>query len=155
MPNFEILGPDPRPIAQDLKKLNIDDPRRSFSTWQAVLRYWNVPLSNDTSYKFLIAYQQGYTYDGATARKLLEWEDKRWRNPEVGKGQTVELEDLEKAIKPAFGFWLFPVDAFGSFRPDGDPVPNGETNGREYKDASGFYPELALSTLRYCNVMDE
>jgi 2EXR family len=147
-PNFELFGPDPRPISQDLKRLNVDDPRRSFSAWRAALKHWDIPVSNNTSYKFLVAYEMGNAYDKATARKALEREDGRWRNPEVGKGKTVELEDLAKAVKPAFGFWLFPVDAFGPFGRDGEPVSNGETNGREYKDLSAFYPELALSTLR-------
>lgn len=147
-PNFELLGLDPRPISQDLKRLNIEDPRRLFSTWQAVLRHLVVPLSDDTCYKFLVAHGLGNAYDRATARKALEQEDERWRNPRIGKGKTVELEDLKKVVKPAFGFWLFPVDAFGPYEQDGELVPNGETGWREYKDLSRFYPELALSTLR-------
>ena len=146
-PNFERLGRDPRPISQDLRKLNIDDPRAAFSSWQSLLRVWGVPLPNCTSYKFLVAHELRNPYDRATARKALEWEDESWRHPELGKGRTYELEDLENVVKPAFGFWLFPVDAFGPFKQNGDPMPIGETNGREYKDLSRHYPELALSTL--------
>jgi hypothetical protein len=92
-------------------------------------------LSNTTSYKFLVAHGLGNAYDSATARKSLQWENERWRNPEVGKGKAVELEDLEKTVRPIFGFWLFPVDTFGPFGQDSEPVPNGKTGGREYKAA--------------------
>jgi hypothetical protein len=108
---------------------------------------WGVPLPNHTTYKFLVAHELRNPHNRATARKALEWEDEHWRNPEIGKGRTYELEDLENAVKPAFGFWLFSIDAFGPFNKNGDPVPNGETNGREYKDLSRHYPELAYSPL--------
>jgi hypothetical protein len=148
-PTFERLGRDPRPISQDLRKLNLDDPRGAFSCWQALLRGWGVPLPTHTKHKFLVAHDLCNPYDRSTARKALEWEDEVWRNPEIGKGRAYELEDLENAVRPAFGFWLFPIDAFGPFQKNGDPVPNpGEINGREYKDLSRYYPELALSTLR-------
>jgi hypothetical protein len=62
-----------------------------------------------------VAHDLRNPYDRATARKALEWEGEVWRNPEIGKGRTYELEDLENAVRPAFGFWLFPIDAFGPF----------------------------------------
>lgn len=70
-----------------------------------------------------------------------------WTNPLYGKGWTIELEDLTNAVRPAFGFWLFPNETFGGFGPDDEPLPNGERNGKDWKDLSQFHPQLALSTL--------
>jgi hypothetical protein len=146
-PTFKLLGPDPRPISQELSRLNIDDLRSYLATWLLVLGNLGVNLGRTTRYRYLVAQEAYMVYNREEAKDLLEKEDHRWRNPVIEKGKTVDLEDLEKAVQPAFGFWLFPGDAFGSFGTDGAPAPQGDLNGREYKDLSKFYPELALSML--------
>jgi hypothetical protein len=146
-PTFELLGPDPRPISHELSRLNIDNLSSYLATWLLVLGNLGIKLGRNTRYRYLVAQEAYMVYNREIAKNLLEKEDYRWRNPEIEKGKTVELEDLEKAVKPAFGFWLFPGDAFGSFGINGAPAPQGDLNGREYKDLSKFYPKLALSVL--------
>jgi hypothetical protein len=146
-PYIELLGPDPRPILQDLRQLNIRDPRRALFSWLVALRRLGVPFSNTTSYKFAVAYELDKFHSRAKARKVEEWEDKRWRDPKGGEGRTMEPEDLDKTVKPTFGLWLFPADAFGPFEQDGEPVRGG-TDRRRFINLSSFYPELAFSRSR-------
>jgi hypothetical protein len=53
-------------------------------------------------------------------------------------------EDLEKAVKPAFGFWLFPLEALGSITEE-DP---DRSEWPELCRMADYWPELALSNLR-------
>ncbi len=147
-PNFELLGPDPRPIEEDLRRMNMDDLREPFfCSWQALLRNLGVQPSNETVYSYLAAFSSSLVEDEATAKKYLQNEDKHWRDPTKLKGGIPEPEDLDNVARPALGLWLFPASAFGGIAPDGTPIWNGETNGRAPKDLRKFHPILALSTM--------
>lgn len=94
--------------------MNIEDPRGAFCEWRAGLKKFDVPVSDATRYKFAIRNKTpGQPIDRNEARKMLAWQEEIWKNPELGKGKTIELEDLDKVARPAFGFWLFSIDAFG------------------------------------------
>ena len=57
-------------------------------------------------------------------------------------------EDLGKAVRPAFGFWVFPVEALG-------PLDSGHPDGRGFAprksrmlDLREYWPELWLANLQ-------
>ena len=57
-------------------------------------------------------------------------------------------EDLEKAVRPAFGFWLFPLESLGSLTEEG--VSESEEfahKSKQLRDMTGYWPELALSNV--------
>jgi hypothetical protein len=145
-PAFTRLERDPRPVTEDLKKLNILDHRDHFSRWLSSIRKWGVTSSNQTRYKFLVAHDFWKVHDCATAEIALEREDGWWKNPDYGKHlKLYEKEDMEKAVKPVFGFWLFPIEAFGPYTKYGEPVNWDER--RLLRNLSTYYPELGLSIL--------
>jgi len=122
-PAFERLERDPRPVAQDLQKLNILDHRDHFSRCLSLLRKWGTTYPNQTQYKFLVAHSLWDVHDCVTAESFLEMEDEYWKDPDYGKRlKLYEQEDMEIAVKPAFGFWLFPIDAFGPYTKNKEPV---------------------------------
>lgn len=54
-----------------------------------------------------------------------------------------EDENLEKAVRSAFGFWLFGIDAFGPLTKEGE-IAGTVTNGYPIRDLSDHCPALAL-----------
>ena len=64
-------------------------------------------------------------------------DEKKYKMPIGAQSEEYKDEDLEKAVKPAFGFWLFPVNAVDA--------PLGDNNWS--MDLSNHLPELALSSL--------
>lgn len=145
-PVFTRLEQDPRPITEDLKKLNLGDYRNHFSKWLLLLRKWGATYSNQTCSKFLITHTAHKLHDCVNAEIWLDREDEYWKAPDHGKNlKLYEKEDMEAAVKPALGFWLFPIDAFGPYTQFGDPV-NWEDQ-RALRNLSSHSPELALSSL--------
>lgn len=62
------------------------------------------------------------------------------------RGFIFEDEDLEKAVRPALGFWLFGIDAFGPLTKDGE-IAGTVTNGYPIQNLSDHWPALALTVL--------
>ena len=56
-----------------------------------------------------------------------------------------KYEDLEKAVKPAFGFWMFPVDVFGKVPASDDESENIFT--KQIVNMSEHWPGLGLKSL--------
>ena len=94
-------------------------------------------------------------FDGRRAAGLAgrwPWEE-TWR-PARAPGRERERlrgEDLERAVRPAFGFWTFPLEALGPVEEaSGLPPPDdhwpAEDEGRPV-DWSGHWPGLALASL--------
>ena len=155
-PTFERVHQDPRPIAEDLTNVNPGvNYQALLDMWHRfLLDQWRVPTPK-TKYSFLLAFD-GHSIHGVSSRKsakrFVEMEDQRWNDTEPwsprGSPEKVKEEDLSKAVRPAFGFWLFPVDA-------GPPLYRealieGEKfrfQGKHIYDMSVRWPELALSSL--------
>jgi hypothetical protein len=83
-----------------------------------------------------------------SAAAFIHREDVYWRDNPLA--QRASPEDLTKAVKPAFGFWLFLIEAFGPMTKDGmDPdyqaAPN--MNAHTPRDVTPYWPELVLSDL--------
>ena len=141
-PTFDRLHHDPRPIAEDLEHAYIGEgPLRMLYLWQKLLKTWDISPTG-TKYQFLLTFVPPGSHPGVhderSAKQWVEKEDYewtgKWREDDNVDGvwarrkfsdgtiwkQPVGTlygkykdEDLEKAAKPAFGFWMFPVDVFG------------------------------------------
>lgn len=177
VPTFERLRQDPRPISQDLQKVfaGLSDPRDMPYSWFSCLRNWCISPQKTVEYRFLLAYvgyqqprPQGYVRDRASAEKMLHKEDRLWRSlPEPGEdeqrnsftpavkpgpgypsAEQIASEDLDKAVRPAIGFWLFPRAAMGPFP---DDIKDGNWQYRPHRysiiDMSAHPPELCLCDL--------
>ena len=167
VPMFERLHRDPRAIAQDLKALTgLAGLRDVIQLWLQLLKKWRVvPLGID--YRFLLAFDPTLAgdpiSDRTSAQTWLQKEDDRWngRAPDDGflKGKEVKWpvgaenekyinEDMEKAVRPAFGFWLFPVEALGPIDEEGfckDQLYR--PRGKAFLDMTEYWPELAMTSL--------
>lgn len=164
IPTFDRLDRDPRPVNQDMKKVLVSggsDPRDGIDLWFTYLGQWGISPQK-VQYRFLLAFDPtisgGISQDRSAAQKWLQRDDDIWNGHASWNGD-VRLqvgaehkdwkdEDLSKAVRPAFGFWLFPIEALGPLRTLADP--GDESHRREGKrvvDMTGYWPELGLSRL--------
>lgn len=167
VPTFERLSHDPRSIARDLKQVFVEhDPFYMLCAWQQILASWGGVSKPQTEYRFMLAFDppSSTIHNRENAESWMQHEDNEWTGKwrvddriENGYGfRTLDPtkpsykcaigalpekwinEDLEKAVKPASGFWLFPMDAFG-------PVPSGAIKpdrrwAKEILDLAPFPP---------------
>ncbi|KAM0552412.1 hypothetical protein ACHAPJ_007972 [Fusarium lateritium] len=154
--SFDRIGADPRSIGKDLSNLHVLRPRYLFYRWQDTLEKLDIKLPN-VQYRYLLAFSPNdasdiiYDYDGAV--RWLKKEDDIWTgnykrdsafsclNLETPAAELPEFrdEDLNAAVRPAIGFWLFPVDAFY----DGTEQTECD-NALSKWDVKDHWPELAL-----------
>lgn len=166
-PTFECLPRDPRPIAQDLKTLTgLADLRDVAQLWLQLLRKWRASPYG-IEYRFLLAFDPtlggDQISDRTSAKTWLQKEDDQWngRAPDDGflknKGvkwpvgaedEKYRNEDLKIAVRSAFGFWLFPVEALGPIDEKGLLEDEGSRSRRKtFLNMTEHWPELALSSL--------
>ncbi|KAF4434695.1 acyl- oxidase [Fusarium acutatum] len=155
--SFDLIGPDPRTIENDLSHLHLRSPKRLYDSWLQVLERIEVEPCEER-YRLLLAFKpRQMTCNLRDAEDWLKWEDSTWtRKPgsmwpsqephieTVAASETPEFrdEDLSKAVRPALGFWLFPVDAFC------DENKTEEPQGPIFTfDVRKHRPELALLRL--------
>jgi hypothetical protein len=157
-PTFDRLSRDPRPIEQDLKRVPLhSDPRIIYNLWRHLLRLWGIEPAEQTSYKYLYGTTNRHSvdihdhgnaqvevYDRDSAKIFLEKEDHAWKHP-PGRESRFDAEDLETAVKPAFGFWIFPIEAFGPLNKDENLDREMHSSG--IWDMSAFWPELLLASI--------
>jgi hypothetical protein len=148
MPNgFDRVGPDPRAIGDDLSHLHLLNPKYLYITWQNFLQNFDVEPSG-IQYRFLFTYSplQGPIYNRRDASKWLQFEDDIWTG-KYAKTPATDIpafkdENLELAVRPVIGFWLFPVDAFS----DVDYVMTRDSEMEEV-DVREHWPDLAIVRL--------
>ena len=164
---FERLHRDPRLIAQDLKNLTgLANSRDVVQLWLQLLKKWRTSPPG-IEYRFLLAFNPtmggDQISDRTSAKTWLQKEDDQWngRAPDDGFLKNKEVkwpvgaedekyrnEDLERAVRPAFGFWLFPVDALGPIDDKGLLEDEGSRpRGKTFLNMTEHSPELALSSL--------
>ena len=166
-PTFERLHRDPRPIGKDLKALTgFFNPRDVAGLWLRLLKKWRT-CPPEIEYRFLLAFDPtlggGQISDRKSANAWLQKDDDQWnghapddgflknskfRWPVGAEDEKYKNEDLEKAVKPAFGFWLFPVEAFGPI--DENRLFDDEESRigpKSFGNMTEHWPELALSSL--------
>jgi hypothetical protein len=149
--NFEIIGNDPRPIAEDLTRIFFSDhnpnPLEIVATWRRLCQHWWVSPSA-AKYQVVAGCQtSGDVVDRKSAKEMMEKEDKGWRECPLYKRALVE--NLDNIDQPAFPFWLFPLEAFGLMTADGlSPDYEAKPDMKaQPKDLSSYWPKLALSDL--------
>lgn len=171
---FTILPRDPRSIHQDLSNLFLgEDPRDMVDAWREILRVMKIWPAK-INYQFLLAFQPPSQVQISNRENAAEWlrsEDEEWRGEwrlgsEIRNGNWAlryweytdridecEIgalhernhgENLEKAVKPAFGFWLFQLKTICNWPDD----PDGESlEWPEVCSLAAEWPALALSSL--------
>ncbi|KAI0971079.1 hypothetical protein F4678DRAFT_433670 [Xylaria arbuscula] len=156
VPSFDILRRDPRSIQRDLARLYLGSNNipREIAWWKAVIGEWGVDHSQVKS-RILFAYHDW--------NPCLPVEDSSPEGPEIQRSHipntdrhlhasssslvpaiqlTVEKEASKTEDAPAFGFWLFPLDAFT----DENRVLYPHL-GLNIWNLSDHWPELALIRL--------
>ncbi|KAL8740591.1 MAG: hypothetical protein Q9190_006731 [Brigantiaea leucoxantha] len=156
-PTFERLDRDPRPISHDLRKVftGTSDLRLMLLHWQRLLKKWCI-CAPRIEYRYLLTFdptrEGDEISDRTSAKKWLQKEDDEWRNPKSHWDQSflIQREDLRKAARPAFGFWLFPVEALGPFHGEGVAENEGfRPEGKRILDMREHWPELAFLSLSH------
>lgn len=166
-PSFERLHRDPRPIAHDLRYLTgLVDSRDVLRRWLQLLQRWHISPPR-IEYRFLLAFDPtigGDEISDRTSAKIwLQKEDDQWngRGPDDGflknkkvnwpvgaEDEKYNNEDLEKAVRPAFGFWLFSVEALALIDEMGLlENERSRSRGETFSNMTEHWPELALSSL--------
>ena len=166
-PAFERLQRDPHSIGEDLRCVFVatSDPRQMPQAWFRLLKKWKISPTR-TEYRFLLTYDPAIgghpsqICDRSGAESWLQEEDDRWNGRckadwglkikwSVGAEHPKFLnEDLGKVVRPAFGFWLFPLDALGLLQEQGIPEDEGfRSLSKRMLNMSAYWPELALSSL--------
>lgn len=153
---FRESNPDSRAIGPDLQRviLNWTRPRELFRFWAWIQQ--QIPCSGRV--RLLLAQDAADPNgapvdDGHSAQQLVTYEYRQWRRLEFTgrkyiarrKGGPPPLErpdDPPDAVRPAIGFWLFPVEALRNM------VPILERY-RLY-NASEYHPDLVLAELEGC-----
>lgn len=167
VPTFERFPRDPRPIIQDLENtIGLSSSRDALDHWLPLLKIWQVSPYG-TSYRFLLAFNprltRGYISDRTSANEWLQAEEDRWNGlgppdtflensdykwPVRAQDEKYRNEDLGKSVRPAFGFWLFPLDALARTDGNGLLVDEGpRLDSKGFKNMKAHWPELALSSL--------
>ncbi|EPE28120.1 hypothetical protein GLAREA_04911 [Glarea lozoyensis ATCC 20868] len=160
VPSFDSVPRDPRAIGEDLKDVMThgDDHRRPFRLWTNILGKWGLSATSlGIEYKWSFGFKPDdrlRILGRETARRFMQKEDNYWNGTldaeqervyaeqklEVGaQSEKYKGEDLERAVRPAFGFWLFPIEALDSVDDEGQYT--------RYSDLSKYWPELWLSSL--------
>lgn len=153
VPTFERASRDVRPISLDLERTTgLGDMKDLVQLWLAMQRMWCASKPS-TDYGLLLCF--GPTGDNISDRKSAEtWlqkQEDQWNGrgheadflrgkqvkwPIGAEAEAYKNEDLSKAVRPAFGFWLFPIEALNAINAGGD-----------FSDMKDHWPELALSPL--------
>jgi len=156
--NFDRIDRDPRQARKDFKSLFImGNPHELYTSWLEAMEGMGINPPK-AQYRILLTYRPyDRIYNEEDARKWIKKEDEIWNNTykSTGPFSTIDWkttagsslpkfrdEDLDKAVRPTFGFWLFPVDAF-----DDGSERGFHSNQISAWDVSEHWPELALLRL--------
>jgi hypothetical protein len=146
--SFERLHRDPRPIAQDLRRMFLagSNPRRMFHLWQQLLNRFGV-IPPQIEYRLCLSCVLpslgNRIYDHQSAERWLQLEEEHWTraNPDLdrdqgGGSEKNKNEEIANAVQSAIGFWLFPIEVLDA---KGFPYST-----HDMFDMSAYWPELAL-----------
>ena len=167
-PSFERLPRDPRSISKDLEFTSgLDRSRDTLHYWLRLLKKWQItPLR--ISYHFYLAFNPriagGNISDQVSAKAWLQKQEDQWNGlaprdkflpddveakwPVGAHDEKYKDEDMINAVRPAFGFWLFPLEALGRIDKDGLLVDEeARPRGEMFRNMAEHWPELGLSSL--------
>lgn len=147
---FERLRWDPRDIAPDLNRIlmsSLTCAPNTVQVWNQVLGRLEISLSH-ISYRLLLACEPLVSschriIDHRSANTFLEREDEMWVEVNRDAQELDPLnDDLERAVRPAIGFWLFPIEALDAYE-----QKRGQWHEGAMLDLTKHWPELALLGL--------
>lgn len=125
---FQRLPRDPRSIETELKKvyMGYGDPRDQIYRWFRLLEKWQIEYHDySVDYRFMITVDNRRVENREEAFLALRVEDKNWTAWRKAWAEEVTAcEDDEQELPSAYGFWLFPIDAFG-------PIPSASKDIRK------------------------
>ncbi|KAF5648438.1 acyl oxidase [Fusarium tjaetaba] len=155
--SFDRIGPDPRTVEDDLSHLHVRNPKRLYDSWLQALEKIEV-RPREERYRILLGFNPRRSIcnlrdaedwlqsenSGWTTKSESTWSSQEPKIEGVAASETPESrdEDIGKAVRPAFGFWLFPVDAFC----DANKTSESEGYFTTF-DVRKYRPELALRRL--------
>ncbi|KAI0905922.1 hypothetical protein F4823DRAFT_110282 [Ustulina deusta] len=157
IPSFEILHRDPRSIESDLSRLflGFDDIPSELFRWKALSSEWGVDHSRVESRVLFVFRDENpclpaehWSHEGPDLQRsripgtdrLLHESSSSARAPAIHL--TVERQPRNTGERPAFGFWLFPLDAFTQANRSRSPVRT-----LDIWNLSDHWPELGLIHL--------
>ena len=154
-PSFQRIGLDPRDCAQDLKRVFTGsfDPKKAVLTWYAQLANWGITPDPKASYRVAFACKppglESLT-DRESVQKYLPKEEESWQAgfkqlAEEGREASYGPAKEQDTSKTAAGFWMFPIEALGSFPEEGED--RRRLRGMKVLDMSEHWPELALFNI--------
>lgn len=174
VPTFDRLPRDPRAIGEHLKQvyIGLQDHRDQIHLWHQLLKNWGI-TSPEIEYKWHIAFEPPETeviVDHKSANEFMQKEENLWNGieepaekpvfpslwksgykfPVGAESARYKNEDLETAVKPAFGFWLFPIDVLEPVGKNRAPEERhlGPNDPRPVLwDFSETWPELWVASL--------
>lgn len=154
---FDFGKPDPRNIDQDLKAILTAsvNPQEARIKWHELQQRWPLAFDKPATKQHLIVARDTWDRElvvngRATAQSFLKSEDQGWieaqhKRPEIVRFSTnkeppvEDADELARAVKPAFGFWLFPAHVLGDVE--------GFYRRTRILDLSSHRPELVLADL--------
>lgn len=164
-PGFSRVPLDPRPIERDLQKVYTSDahPRTALRPWHALLKSLGA-TERQTRYSWLLSYEPSNYVNGIYSRSdamaFVQREDDAWngrvKGPSISDdvdraiacgraSPDVRTKDLDKAARPAFGYWLFPL-ASGGTHEKSEKEEESESSC-QLRDLSAYRPGLILTDL--------
>jgi hypothetical protein len=155
--NYDRLPRDPRPIGRDLDNILVNaDPRTMVHAWRRLIyNHFGDAGVPETEHRIMLAFEPTAfeVYDCFDASEYMRYEVECWTKRTQSKSrqsvQRTSSEDIEGAeeeeVETVFGFWLFPVDAFGEL-PE-RPTDSFVSKEPRCIDMTNHWPELAVVNL--------
>ncbi|KAK9437307.1 hypothetical protein VB005_08293 [Metarhizium brunneum] len=158
---FQRLPQDPRSVEAELTKtfLGYSDPRDQMYRWFRLLEHWQIEYPNHrVDYRYMVAVNNTRVTDRDEALFALREEKEEWnRCQEAYVANGVPCEEDGDELASAYGFWLFPINAFGRIPKANNRIRHIgrsylESRPRVWKfgkawDVSKESPELCLQYL--------
>jgi hypothetical protein len=146
---FERFSPDPRRISHDLKKVFVGtfDPREMPIKFRELLNRWRASPSK-IQYRYFHAFipheYQSTIRNQQDALHFLKVEDEFWTT--ARSSALLEATDSADIVQPAFGFWLFPIEAMGKIPVEGQERTS-DLRPKRVLDLRAHIPDLAIMDL--------
>ncbi|KAH7393074.1 hypothetical protein BKA66DRAFT_510055 [Pyrenochaeta sp. MPI-SDFR-AT-0127] len=155
IPSFDLLSHGSRPVVLDTKyiAMGTSNPQEWSGAWRAVLEKWQIHQVQSDKERVLVAdvpVSNEIVRSAESINSVLKNEEacwlrsqQTWYNLVVRSAGKVPIEDakeLSKAVRPAIGFWLFPVETLPK-------LGAGWFPSKPVFDIRDHHPDLALSCL--------
>ncbi|KAH8680803.1 hypothetical protein BX600DRAFT_504557 [Xylariales sp. PMI_506] len=158
-PYFDLLKRDPRPVWLEVTNIVVPNVEalRSRVNWYEQLRRLEIPQAHSVKERVLFSYDSylgdQQVYNVTSANTFLSQEQQQWlmsqyppkdeKITEISEGVPNEAKgELAQAVRPAIGFWLFPLETLGS----PTRIEEGHS-ASNVLDMNRLWPELAIQSI--------